>query len=206
MMFLGGLFGSAQGQSVCEISATYEDVSLEKVIKEISETCELAISYDPNRIKGLEVSRLVFKRTPVEEALFRAIEGQQLKVVKIAEGKFSLAPINTSGNNGQVVLRRVSGVVVDGSSGTEMPGVAVVIGDNETGPSNLGVLTDEFGKFEIVYLEGDPSYECNIVLFPRLLHHVWSGVLLYTLWCALSQVRKRHDPWRDLFAQRSNGI
>ena len=150
LMFLGGLFGSALGQSVCEISATYEDESLEKVIKDISETCELAISYDPNRIKGLEVSRLVFKRTPVEEALFRAIEGQQLKVVKIAEGKFSLAPVNASGNSDQVVLRRVSGVVVDGSSGTEMPGVAVVIGDNENGSSNLGVLTDEFGKFEIV--------------------------------------------------------
>lgn len=150
LLFLGGLWKPVQGQSVCRFSGDFDDTTMDVVVKAIAESCDLSISYNTDLISSKKVYRLEFRQEPFDQALFKLIEDRSLELVKISEDKYSLVQLGKGHELDAVVMRRVEGVVVDGSSGTGLPGVAVVIGDEENGLSNRGVLTDEFGRFELI--------------------------------------------------------
>lgn len=150
IVFLGGLWWPVQGQSLCRTSGAWENVNLEVVVKAIAESCNIGISYDTDLIKSKQVHFLEIKEEPFDIAIYKAIEGHGLGVVKISEGKYSITQLNPAQNPVVSVIRKVSGVVIDGSSGTGLPGVAVVLGNREDGLSNRGVLTNEWGRFELI--------------------------------------------------------
>lgn len=149
-MFLGGLWWPVQGQSLCRTSGAWENINLEDVVKAISGSCGIGISYDTELIRSKQVSALEINEEPFDIAIFKAIEGHGLGVVKISNDKYSIIQLSLSDNPVTPVIRRVTGVIVDVSSGTGLPGVAIVLGNQESGLSNRGVLTDEFGRFELI--------------------------------------------------------
>ncbi len=145
-LFLGIIHVSAHTYSQqTRLSLKYNQVSFEKVIKEIKKDTEFDFIYDSEQVSKLRPVSVIVNNEPVESVLSQCLEGTNLDY-RIKDNVILIVPRET---NPQLKKKEqpkppvVTGKVYD-ESNVPLPGVNVTIKG-----SSLGVITDKKGNYSI---------------------------------------------------------
>lgn len=150
--------GRVAAQSPCRFSGTFSETNLKVVVEAIAQHCDLKLSFDPDLLEKVHIDRLRLPGVAWEKALYNAMEGQDLAVKEVAPGRFVIVREKQRDKKGSGILQKVFGTVLDQEDGTPLPGVMVILGKSGSGLSKIGTLTDEAGKFDLVFQQGAGDY------------------------------------------------